>query len=93
MVNRCAEPRRDADKFKYDQSYSIGIRDYHGPRHSKGKSDAMWSAISLISIVLGVSTATIAQRQPAYNDFLETSAGVLLIGGLLLLGSSLPVLL
>jgi hypothetical protein len=73
--------------------HSIGIRDYHGPRHSKGKSDAMWSAISLISIVLGVSTATIAQRHQPYNEYLETSAGVLLIGGLLLLGSSLPVLL
>jgi hypothetical protein len=53
----------------------------------------MWSAIGLITIVLGVSTATIAKRQPAYKDFLETSAGALLIGGLLLLGLSLPVLL
>jgi hypothetical protein len=53
----------------------------------------MWSAIGLISIVLGVLTATIAERQPAYSDFLETSAGALLIGGLLLLGSLLPVIL
>ena len=53
----------------------------------------MWSAIGLISIVLGASTATIAQRHRTYNEYLETSAGVLLIGGLLLLGSSLPVLL
>lgn len=53
----------------------------------------MWSAISLISIVLGASAATIAKRQPTYNEYLETSAGVLLIGGFLLLGSSLPVLL
>ena len=83
MVNRYTEPYGDADKFRYYKSHFIGIRDYHGLRHSKGKSDAMWSAISLISIVLGVSTATIAERQPAYNDFLETSAGVLLIGGLL----------
>jgi hypothetical protein len=53
----------------------------------------MWSAISLLSIMLGVSTATIAERQLVHKDFLETSAGALLVGGLLLLGSSLPVML
>jgi hypothetical protein len=53
----------------------------------------MWSTISLLSIILGTSTATIAEHQSDYKDFLETSAGALLIGGLLLLGSSLPAML
>jgi hypothetical protein len=53
----------------------------------------MWGAISLLSIALGASTATIAERQPDHKIFLEASAGVLLIGGLLLLGSALPVML
>lgn len=53
----------------------------------------MWGAISLISIVAGASIASIDESESARKDFLETSAGVLLIGGLLLLGSSLPVVL
>ncbi len=53
----------------------------------------MWSAISLMSIALAVSTAMLAENQTNYRAFLETTAGLLLIGGLLLLGSVLPVML
>lgn len=52
----------------------------------------MLSTISLTSVVLGMSTAAIAERKPEYQRWLETSAGVLFIGGLLLLGSLLPAM-
>ncbi len=53
----------------------------------------MLAAISVISVVLGASVAYAAQRLPAHVEALETSAGVLLIGGLALLGSGLPAIL
>ena len=53
----------------------------------------MIAAVSVISVVLGAAVAYVADRYPAHVEALETSAGVLLIGGLALLGSSLPVLL
>ncbi len=53
----------------------------------------MLNAVSLISVALGMSGAAIAERRAAYNDILEVGAGMLLIGGLLLLGTSLPVML
>lgn len=53
----------------------------------------MLAAISVISVVLGASVAYAAQRFPAHVEALETSAGVLLIGGLALLGSGLPAVL
>jgi hypothetical protein len=53
----------------------------------------MIGIVSFITIVLGGVTASIAERFPARIEALETCAGVLLVGGLALLGSSLPVLL
>ena len=53
----------------------------------------MLAAISVISVVLGASVAYYAQRFPAHVELLETSAGVLLIGGLAIIGSGLPLVL
>ena len=53
----------------------------------------MIAAISLVSVVLGAAVAYAAERYPAHIETLETSAGVLLVGGFALLGSGLPVCL
>ena len=53
----------------------------------------MLAAISVISVVLGGAVAYASDRFPAHVETLETSAGMLLIGGLALLGSGLPVVL
>ena len=53
----------------------------------------MLAAFSLGSIALGAALAWQADRFPAQVDKLELSAGVLLIGGLALLGSTLPTML
>jgi hypothetical protein len=53
----------------------------------------MVGAMSLISALLGNAVAYVADRFPANAATLETSAGVLLIGGLALLGSALPIFL
>jgi len=51
----------------------------------------MIGAISLIGIVLGTAAACIAERFPAHVEAIQTGAGGLLIGGLALLGSALPM--
>jgi len=53
----------------------------------------MIAVASVISVVLGASIAYAAGRFPAHVEALETGAGVLLIGGLALMGTGLPVLL
>jgi hypothetical protein len=53
----------------------------------------MVAAVSVISVMLGAGVAYFANRFPAHIEALETSAGVLLIGGLALMGTGLPVLL
>jgi len=53
----------------------------------------MLAAISLISVVLGATVAYVADRFPEHVEALETSAGVLLIGGVALLGSGLPAII
>jgi len=53
----------------------------------------MLAAISLISLVLGAALARLAGRFPTHLAKLELGAGVLLICGLALLGSSLPTML
>ena len=53
----------------------------------------MVGAISLIGIALGVAAACLAERFPAHVEAIQTGAGVLLIGGLALLGSALPMVL
>ncbi len=53
----------------------------------------MVGAVSLLSVILGGALASVAGRFPAHVEMLETSAGTLLIGGLALLGLSLPTIL
>jgi putative Mn2+ efflux pump MntP len=53
----------------------------------------MLGAVSFISVVIGTAAATIAERYPNYVETIETAAGVLLIGGIALAGSFLPVAL
>ena len=53
----------------------------------------MLAAVSFISVVLGGTIACLAGRFPAQTEALETAAGALLIGGLALIGSGLPVLI
>lgn len=53
----------------------------------------MVSTISLISVVLGVSGAALADRLEAHKDFLEIGSGACFVCGLMLLGCSLPVIL
>lgn len=50
----------------------------------------MVGASSLLSVVMGVALACVAERYPTHIVMIETSAGALLIGGLALLGSVLP---
>ena len=50
----------------------------------------MVAVFSLASALSGAALASIAERHPAYVAILERSAGVLMIAGLALLGSSLP---
>jgi|SoimicmetaTmtLMB_FD_contig_31_9045144_length_243_multi_1_in_0_out_0_1 hypothetical protein len=51
----------------------------------------MVSAVSLTSLLLGAALAYTASRVPAHVEVLETISGALLVGGLALLGSALPV--
>lgn len=51
----------------------------------------MVGTVSVISVVLGAAVANLAERFPARTELLETGAGVLLIGGLMLLGSALQI--
>ena len=53
----------------------------------------MIGIVSLIGIVLGTAAACVADRFPAHIEAIQTGAGVLLIGGLALLGSALPMVL
>jgi hypothetical protein len=53
----------------------------------------MLALVSTLSVILGGTTACVAERFPARRDTLETAAGVLLLGGLALIGSGLPVLI
>jgi hypothetical protein len=51
----------------------------------------MLAFASAISVLIGATLACCAERYPAYTPALETIAGVLLIGGLGLIGSALPL--
>jgi hypothetical protein len=53
----------------------------------------MVGAIGVLSILLGGTLAYAAEQFSAHIKTLETSAGALLIGGLALLGSALPIIL
>ena len=47
---------------------------------------------SLASLISGAALVSLAERNPGYVAALELGAGVLLIGGLALLGATLPFL-
>jgi hypothetical protein len=49
-------------------------------------------ALAAFSLVLGAVTARAAQLAPRYVKLLENCSGALLVGGLALLGSALPML-
>ncbi len=49
----------------------------------------MFEALSVASVVAGSALSVRAQRFAAHTEFLETCAGVLLLGGFGLLGSML----
>jgi len=53
----------------------------------------MAGIVGLLSVALGGVIACAARRFPAHVEALETGAGALLIGGLVLAGCALPVLL
>lgn len=53
----------------------------------------MIAICSLVSLVFGTATAIVAERYPDHVEALETLAGVLLIGGLGLIGTGLPVII
>ena len=48
---------------------------------------------SLIGTALGATAANLAGRILVHRETIETAAGVLFIGGLMLLGSALPAVL
>ena len=50
----------------------------------------MTVVFSLAGLLSGTTLATLAERYPAHVAMLERGAGVLMIAGLALLGSSLP---
>jgi hypothetical protein len=62
-------------------------------KNQTAQERSMVGALSLIGIVLGAAAAYFADRFPAHIEAIETSAGVLLIGGMALLGSALPAVL
>ncbi len=53
----------------------------------------MIGALSLIGTLLVTASAHLASRLHAHRETIETGAGFLLIGGLMLMGSVLPAIL
>jgi hypothetical protein len=53
----------------------------------------MLDIVSLISVTVGAVAAYLGERLPKHAEAIETGAGFLLIGGLSLLGSALPIIL
>lgn len=50
----------------------------------------MIAAASLLSVVAGAALACAAERYPAQVDKFQTGGGVLLVAGLMLIGSAIP---
>lgn len=57
------------------------------------REERVLATLSAISVVLGAAVAQSADRFPARTELMETSAGALLIGGLMLMGAGLPAIL
>jgi hypothetical protein len=57
------------------------------------RESAVIGILSLLSVMSGAAIAYLAKRFPAHIELLETSAGALLLGGLALASSGLPVIL
>jgi len=53
----------------------------------------MAGVMSVIGVGFGAAVAYAADRVPLHREALETAAGLLLIGGLALLGTALPIIL
>ncbi len=53
----------------------------------------MIAALATLSLLLGAAAAYAPEYAPEHRELLESGGGVLLIAGLALLGSALPVLL
>jgi hypothetical protein len=62
-------------------------------KHFRLETARMCCVMSFIGIVGGSAAAYFAHRFPAHMEAIETGAGVLLIGGLMLLGAGLPAVL
>ncbi|MGC1464442.1 MAG: hypothetical protein WA792_01790 [Pseudolabrys sp.] len=50
----------------------------------------MVAVASLVSVVAGAALAYAAERYPAHIEKFQTGGGVLLLAGLMLIGSGLP---
>ena len=57
------------------------------------RESAVIGILSLLSVISGCAIAYLAKRFPAHIELLETGAGALLLGGLALASSALPVIL
>jgi hypothetical protein len=53
----------------------------------------MLGFVGLISVTLGGIVAYAAERFPSHVEVLQTAGGLLLIGGLALVGCSLPAII
>ena len=51
----------------------------------------MIAAASVLSVLLGTVLACVADRVPSHVEALESGGGVLLIAGLAMIGSCLPL--
>jgi hypothetical protein len=69
------------------------LRNGDGSKNQNTREGSMVGALSLIGIVHGAAAAYFAGRFEAHREAIETGAGVLFIGGLVLLGSALPAVL
>jgi hypothetical protein len=57
------------------------------------RESAVIGILSLLSVMSGTAIAYLAKRFPGHIEILETGAGALLLGGLALASSGLPVIL
>jgi hypothetical protein len=64
-----------------------------GPNRIGSRENAVVGILGLLSVVTGAVIACLAKRFPAHVEALETCAGTLLLGGLALASSGLPVIL